>query len=226
MELHVKDRAMARMILLLALLAALAGCETTPTIVSQVQSYSALPGNYAAHSIAVQPFDEAIRDSLEFKTLKLELEDRLRRVGFTVVEPDADPRYVAYFGYGVDQGRDVQESYVIPHYGVTGYSSAHTTTTVGKQGQNRTITSTTTYTPDYGVTGYSTGVTSATLYTRSLAVAIADVEDQEEVWSMKVVSQGRCGIIRPVLAPMLDAAFSGFPETNGRVSIEVPELQC
>ncbi len=217
---------MARVLSLLAFLAALAGCETTPTIVSQVQSYSALPGNYATQSVAVEPFDERIRDSLEFKSLKTELENRLRRAGFTMVAPDASPRYIAYFGYGVDQGREVQESYVIPHYGVTGYSSAHTTTTVSKEGQNRTITSTTTYTPDYGVTGYSTGIASSTLYTRSLTVAIADVQAQQEVWSMKAVSQGRCGIIRPVIGPMLDAAFSGFPETNGRVSIEAPDLRC
>lgn len=217
---------MNRTLLLLALLAALAGCETTPTIVSQVESYSALPGTYAGETIAVRPFDEAIADSLEFKALKAQLEERLRRVGFAVVEPGQEPRYVAYFGYGIDQGREVQQSYSVPEYGITGYSSARTTTTVTGQGDTRTITSTTTYTPDYGVTGYSGGVTSSTLYTRSLAVAIADVRSKQEVWSMKAVSQGRCGILKPVMDPMLDAAFSRFPETNGRVVIETPDLKC
>jgi len=217
---------MPRTLLLLALLAALAGCETTPTIVSQVESYSALPGDYLAHGIAVQPFDKNIADSLEFKSLKLPLLERLRRVGFNVVEPDREHRYIAYFGYGIDQGREVHQSYSLPEYGITGYSSAHTTTTVTGQGDSRTITSTTTYTPDYGITGYSSGVTSATIYTRSLAVTIVDTQSKQEIWSMKAVSQGRCGILKPVMEPMLDAAFSRFPETNGRVVIETPDLRC
>jgi len=217
---------MARTLLLLALLAVLAGCETTPTIVSQIESYSALPGTYAGAAVVVRPFDAAIADSLEFKALKTQLEDRLRRVGFNVVEPGQESRYVAYFGYGIDQGREVHQSYSVPEYGITGYSSAHTTTTITGQGDTRTITSTTTYTPDYGITGYSGGVTSATLYTRSLAVAIADTQNKQEVWSMRAVSQGRCGILKPVMEPMLDAAFSQFPETNGRVVVETPDLRC
>jgi len=211
---------------LLGVLAVLAGCTTIPTIVSQVETYSALPGDYAAYSVAVRPFDEKIGDSLEFKSLKLQLETRLRRAGFTVVEPDQDPRYIAYFGYGADEGREIQRAYSVPEYGITGYSSAHTITTINKQGDNRTVTSTTTFTPDYGITGYSTGVMSFTMYTRSLAVAIADVQARQEVWSMKTVSQGPCGILKPVIEPMLDAAFSAFPETNGRVAIEVPDLKC
>lgn len=217
---------MTRALLLLALLAMLAGCETTPTIVSQVESYSALPENYAASSIAVMPFDKKIADSLEFKSLKLHLEERLRRVGFNVVQPDQKHQYVAFFGYGIDQGRVVHQSYSVPEYGITGYSSAHTTTTVTKQGDTQTYTTTTTYTPDYGITGYSSGVTSSTVYTRSLAVAIADTRSKQEVWSMKAISRGRCGIIKPVIDPMLDAAFSKFPDTNGRVTIETPNLQC
>ncbi|UCH73290.1 MAG: DUF4136 domain-containing protein [Rhodospirillales bacterium] len=212
--------------LLLALLAAVTGCSVTPTVVSQVESYSALPKDYAAQRIAVRPFDEAIADSLEFQSLKAQLEARLRGVGFSVVALDEPHQYIAFFGYGIDQGREVLQTYSVPQYGITGYSSARATTTVSKEGDRRTYTSTTTYTPEYGFTGYTSEVTSATIYTRSLAVAIADAAGKREIWSMRAVSQGPCGIIKPVIEPMLDAAFSGFPETNGRVAIEVPDLDC
>ena len=184
-----------------------------------METFSALPEDYAVKSIAVAPFDEKKAGSIEFDTYRSKLEARLREQGLTVTSLDDMPDYVAYFGYAIDDGRDVQTSYSIPQYGVTGYSSSTTYGTVNTYGNQATYSGTTYNEPEYGVTGYSQGVRTDRVYTRSVAIKFYDVEAKKEVWSVQSVSSGSCGLMRPIMTPMLDSIFREFPSTQGRVDI-------
>ena len=191
----------------------------TSCVQSNVETFSDLPSDYKGKTIAVLPFDKEKFGSLEFNNYKSKLASHFREKGFTIVSPKAEPHYIAFLGYAIDQGRDVLTSYSIPQYGVTGYSGAHTTGTITTYGRTGTYSGTTTLIPQYGITGYRSGTYMRRIFTRSMAIKILDVKQNKEVWSMQLSSSGKCGLMRLVFEPMLEAAFSKFPNTQGKVSI-------
>jgi hypothetical protein len=81
-------------------------------------------------TIAVLPWRQQKKDSLEFKSYATVVEQQLSAKGYSVVPLDSKPALVAFLDYGIDDGQQVMSSYAIPHYGVTGYGSSYTTGTV------------------------------------------------------------------------------------------------
>jgi hypothetical protein len=137
------------------LLVGLSGCASF--IEANVSAFQDLGPSDQRARIAVAPWREQMKDSLEFRTYAAQVEARLRAKGFNVVPLSARPELVAFLDFGIDDGRQVAQSYAIPQYGVTAYSSSYTTGTITSYGPGYgSYSATTTHIPQYGITGYTT----------------------------------------------------------------------
>lgn len=203
----------------LAATIAIAGCAT-PQIEANVSTFHEIsPNDHSDKRIAVVPWREEMKNSLEFKNYAALLESRLREKGFTVVSLFEGPELIGFLDFGIDSGREVISTYSVPHWGVTGYSSAYTTGTVTSYGGMGTYSGTTTLAPQYGVTGYSTGASSDTVYARFVnfdIVRIVSEKEHKKVFEGKLRSSGTCGSLPTILPPLLDALFRDFPKQGGR----------
>jgi len=211
---------------LVLVLLTLSGCTSIRT---SVTAFSVLGPSDTRQRIAVLPWRERMKDSLEFKTYVTQVETHLRAKGFTVVSLQERPELIAFLDFGIDDGTQVAEAYTIPQYGVTGYSSAFTTGTITSYGSGfGTYQGTTTYTPQYGVTGYSTGVRTRTEYSRFVNFDIVRPGQGEntKVYESKLRSRGSCGNLPTVMPPMLTALFRDFPASGGRTINVRLESRC
>jgi len=208
-------------ILVFAIALMLAACGSV--VRTNVTTFYDLPTQWKGRTIAVLPYKEQQSQSLEWRAYRQMVEDQLRKASFVVTSPD-DADLLAFFGYAIDQGREVVSTYSIPQYGVTGYSGGYTTGTITSYGGGySTYSGTTTLTPTYGITGYTAGVSSDTVFTRSLSVDIVDKQTQNRRWEMKLRSQGSCGNIASVMPQFLQAAFDSFPGPSGKGrTVELP----
>lgn len=215
---------MARIIRLIPLLlvAALAGCGTLG-LQTNVSSFHEL-GGANGQTIAVVPWRKELSGSLEFASYARQVEGHLRKAGYTIVDAGRGPDLIAFLDYGIDDGRNISRSYVIPQFGVTGYSSANTYGTVSTYGSTSTFSGTTSYTPQYGVTGYSSGVATDTVYTRFVNMDIVKVGSESvRVYEGRAKSMGSCGNIAVVAPQIIDVLMQNFPGKSGRAeTIEVP----
>lgn len=211
----------AKLSLVLSFILTLAGCAGP--VISNVTAFHDLPADWNGRAVSVLPYEEQESPTLEWRTYKSMVESHLRKSSFVVTSPN-EADFLVFFGYGIDQGREVVSTYSIPEFGVTGYSGAYTTGSVSSYGSGyATYSGTTTLTPTYGVTGYSTGVSSSTVYTRSLSMDILDRRSRNRLWEMKLRSQGSCGNIASVMPYFIQAAFDQFPGPSGKSrTIELP----
>jgi hypothetical protein len=158
----------------------------------------------------------------------------LRSAGYnaTTETPATPPRYIASLTYGVDNGREVEEIFSIPDYGVTGYVGT-TTGRVANRLAGPTLEATTTIQPRYGVTGYSTRSVTAILYTRKIILSVYDYSkisrdnpdgaSDARVYTGAVISEGHCDAFLPIMSPLLGELMRGFPGSN--VSSRVMDLR-
>jgi len=207
--------------LIILLMAAIgtSACEKAPYLVGQLQSFSDLPVNWQSKTVGIAPYQGQDAKRLEWRSYAKLLEAKFRERGLRTVSGESQkPDYIAFLGYGIDNGSTVTQSYSIPQWGVTGYSGGYTSGYVDAFGN---YSGTTTLTPVYGVTGYSTGTTSSKVYTRSLSIDIRDRESGNNVWEGKVVSSGSCGALREVIDEMLLIAFEKWP-LSGSGRYETP----
>lgn len=212
----------------LLVLGLLSACVTQ--VQSNVTTFHAFPDNeWKGRSIAVIPVEGVDPASLEWQAYRKVLEDRLLAANFTLSDMD-NADFVAVFGYGIDNGREVTSTSSVPQYGVTGYTSSYTTGSAYRGYSGSTYyQGTTTYTPQYGVTGYSQVTSTDTVFARAVTIDIVDMRKDAQVWQMKLTSSGRCGSLAPLLPYFLDAAFKDFPGPNGDVrKIDLPseKLKC
>ena len=209
-----------------ASLFALSGCSFIRVNVSAFQELT--PQDRTAR-IGVAAWREQMKDSLEFRTYAARVETHLRTKGFNVVPLKERPELIAFLDFGIDDGREVAESYVVPQYGVTGYSSSFTTGTITSYGGGYgTYSGMTTYTPRYGVTGYTTGVKTRTEFNRYVYIDVVRVSQTEhkKVYEGKLRSRGSCGNLPTIMPPLLDVLFKDFPAGGSR-TLDVPwDGQC
>jgi len=189
-----------RSIVLAAILACalLGACRQVET---NVETFNALPSDYTGKSVLIVPFKDGDENTLEFAEYRNALADELQAQGFRVVDSVKVADYAVFFGYAIDQGKQVVTTFTTPQTGVIGYS-----------GTNVPV-------PVYGTTGYTTSVQSDVLYTRSVTVKILDVRSERELWSMVASSTGTCPSLRSVISEILSGAFEEFPETQGTVRV-------
>jgi hypothetical protein len=167
----------------------LCACASQPYVSSQVSTFHELPPDWKGSTVAVVPHDADAEHSLEWRSYRSRVEDQLKKAGFVIATPE-EAQLLAYFAYAIDGGKQVQRTYSVPQFGVTGYSGGYTTGTVYSYGGLSTYSGTTTLTPQYGVTGYSTGVDTYTRFTRSLSVDIVNAANREKLWEMRLKSSG------------------------------------
>lgn len=194
---------------ILALLLAplvLGACAGEPRVRAHVEAFSALEAAPVATTVSVVPLGGLSDTSLEFRTYADRLEAPLARRGFRVVDEAA--AWELAMGYGIDAGREVVETFMIPDYGY-GW------------GARRWFPYDDPFFP-----GYRTEVIARTLYTRHLVLALADASTGAEAWRVRVVSTGGCPTLGPVFDALVAAAFDGFPEAGTRTLDVVIDERC
>lgn len=212
------------------------GCAGGAAVRSSIESYSSLPQTGQGKTIAILPTKNELLGTLEFKANSSKLAQRFTAKGFGVVDAQTTkPDYVAFFAYGIDDGKLVQNTFAIPEWGVTGYSGANTYGTVNVYGDSATYNSQTTLTPQYGITGYQSGVRTDQIFTRAVVLDIYETSKMDiasknianaQVYSGKLKSAGTCGNISGVLDVLLDSLFKDFPGSNGSSkTVELPFKQ-
>jgi hypothetical protein len=210
-------RAFVFVILVTLLTMALSGCVRY--VRSNVSVFHDLSPGRTAQPIAILPWDESKRDSLEFRTYAERLAGYLRNNGFNVVDESEKPPLVAFFNYGIDDGKPVVSSYAIPRWGQTGVSSVHTTRTVTKSKNRTTVRSLTTYTPEYGVTGYTTETRTTVVFTRFIDLDIVELGGpdgaERKLYEGRLRSLGGCASMAFVMDALLEAFFTEFPGISG-----------
>lgn len=197
----------ARGILALLFVTVLLGaCASEPRIRAHIEAFSTLARTPVAQTVSVAPLGGLSDTSLEFRTYADRLEAPLARRGFRVVDEAA--AWELAMGYGIDDGREVVETFTIPDYGY-GW------------GARRRFPY---YDPFFP--GYRTEVIARTLYTRHLVLALADTSTGAEAWRVRVVSTGGCPTLGPVFDALVAAAFDGFPEAGTRTLDVAIDERC
>jgi hypothetical protein len=210
----------------IALSALVSACAAT--VQSTVTVFHSLPPSGNGDTVAILAADQAQNGTLEFRAFAAQLAAYLEADGYRIVplSPSDKPKFLAFFGYGIDNGTLLSSSYSIPQYGMTGYSSSTTTGTIDTFGNFGTVEATTTYTPTYGITGYQTGTTVDRVYRRVVSLDILDTARirpndansfrEAQVYSGRLSSDGSCGAIAAVIEPLLATLTKDFPGENGK----------
>ena len=210
-------RAFVCVVLATLLTTALSGCVRY--VRSNISVFHDLSPQKTNQPIAILPWDESKKDSLEFKAYAERLAGYLRNNRFKVVDQSEKPPLVAFFNYGIDDGKRVVSSYAIPQWGQTGVSSSRTTTTVTKSQNRTTVRSSTTYTPEYGVIGYTTETRTTVVFTRFMDLDIVELRGpngaERKLYEGRLRSLGGCASMAFVMDALLEAFFTEFPGKSG-----------
>jgi hypothetical protein len=156
----------------------------------------------------------AARATLEDQAWVRLAESEFAARGFRIVSSPANAALVAVVGLAIDAGRKVARPFMIPQWGVTGYSGAQTFGTFSRFGDVGTYSGTTTLMPQYGVTGYATGVATQRVFTRRgilLVFRPPPTPNPVPVFEARAVSEGSCGMLSTVAPSFVAALFEKFP---------------
>jgi hypothetical protein len=189
----------------------------SPQLESTIEIHHRLTAADFGKRIVVLPSQKERSGTLEFAEYAKLVEDGLRKEGFQVVPSGEPAELVAFFGYGIDQGRDELYSYAVPQFGQTGVQSSQTFGTVQSYGPGATYSGTTTYTPSYGITGWTPQVGTRRLYTRAIALHIYDISqgsEPVELYESVVTSQGSSGALGEVFDEIVASLFQDFKATG------------
>lgn len=181
----------------LAGLMLLSGCASS--VRTQLNTFMAPDTQFGQGSIAVQPADEKLRDSLEFGLYRGKVEARLQELGYSIAAPET-AEYIARLGYGVE---DVKPRVRNPNVVfTTGFGSYYRRGGVGFLLSDR---------PDY-----------QDEYMRSVSLSITRTPQEagaepRRVYEVTALSKGSCPIMSVVFDEMLAAIMQNFPGENGAV---------
>jgi hypothetical protein len=200
----------------------LLSCASGPVeLQSTVETHHQLSAADLGKRVIILPAQEEKAGTLEFAAYAKFVEDGLRRDGFQVVPLGEPAELIAFFGYGIDQGRDELYSYAVPQFGQTGVQSSRTFGTVQSFGYGGTYSGTTTYTPSYGITGWTPQVGTRRLYTRAIVLHIYDISQGDEpvkLYESTVTSQGSSGTMGEVIDEIVASLFQDFRATGVRTA--------
>jgi hypothetical protein len=184
--------------LLLALFVILlSGCANT--VRTQVSTFMAPEAAFGQGTIAVQPADEQLQDSLEFQLYKTKAESYLQQQGYRLAPPE-QAQYIARLGYGVEE---IKQNFRQPDIiFTTGFGHYYR-----RGGVGLTFSDYPRYEPEY---------------LRRLALTITRTPDQpsgepRRIYETTALSMGACPVMSVVFDEMLAAVFQNFPGENGSV---------
>lgn len=194
-----------RAIVVAALL--VSGCNVTPRLDAEVESFSTLARSPAPTAVAIVPFTGIDAQSLEFQRYRERLAPALEARGFEVVPLQAEPPWLMRLGYRVDDGRQVVETIGPPPY----YRYPRYWGRAGRFGDPW-------FDDPFFYGGYD--VVTYTVYGRHLVLVLVDAASGEEVWRTSAFNVGRRPTLTGVFEAMVEAAFADFPmEGSRRVSV-------
>ncbi len=198
--------------------------EEEPTrVITKVEAISVMPAEIADRTIFIIPYKGQDDTSISWSSTMNILTAELQQKGFTAVDSRGKAAYIAYFGYGIDEGETITTEYSIPRYGVTGYSGSNTRATV----YGNRLSSNTTLNPSYGVTGYRSGSVTNVIFTRSIKFEIFDKKTKKPVFDASSTSRGSCHSFHPIAPYIIGSTLSDFPNGKiGDVTLDAPEISC
>jgi hypothetical protein len=200
----------------------LVSCASPQVVQSTIETHHRLSPADRGKRVIILPADERKAGSLEFVEYTKSVADGLRRQGFEVV-PESEPaELVAFFDYGIDQGRNEVYSYAVPQFGQTGIQSSQTFGTVQSFGYGGgTYSGTTTYTPSYGITGWTPQIGTRQVFTRAAILHVYDLSQGPEpmrVYETTIISQGSSSALGQVVDEMVAALFEDFEASGVRTA--------
>jgi hypothetical protein len=210
-------------IILTSCLIVLVGCgEIQPYLSANINSFSTITPTTIKGPVYVIANPPEAQETLEFKSYKGKLEQRLATNGFPATSDPDKAKFIAHFYYAIDDGQTVTSTYSVPIFGQTGGGTSMHSGTVYSSGGIGSFSGTTYSAPTFGVVGSSTGTSVGTVYNRIVRLDIYQLENGrqgEKVFESKAVSTGSCGALSEVIDEILDATFQNFPDTNGVVDV-------
>ena len=110
----------------LAAILSIGGCqhlaEKNPTLKAELTVFHEIPSDFKPSTIAIVPWHQSQKNSLEFKNYAAILKDRIEKLGFTVIDHQKKPELLLFFDYGDDNGKEMTETYSVPDFGMIGYT--------------------------------------------------------------------------------------------------------
>jgi len=192
----------------------LAGCGS---IVRTTKTIYHAPDHAVRGTIAVVAFDQNLNESLSFVPKKQNIEGHLSSVGYTIVNADESPTYLALVSYGIDNGTTKVSS--VPIFGQTGGGTTYHSGTVSSFGSSGSYSGSSYTMPTYGIVGSQT--VSDQWYTRHVDIDIVlasslSAEKPKKMYEMRGKSSGSCSVIDGVFDSITAALFDKFPGVNGK----------
>lgn len=199
------------LILSLFLVLALSGCqhlaEKNPTLKAELTVFHEIPIDFKPSTIAIVPWHQSQKNSLEFKNYSAILKERIEKLGFTVIDHQKKPELLLFFDYGDDNGKEITETYTVPDFGMIGYTGY----SMNSRGMYTGL-------PMYGYRGYQTHVNKYTLYTRHIYIDIAKPKSKDKeldkIYEGSLRSKGTCSKLTVTLPYLIDLYFNDFPGKN------------
>ena len=192
-------------------LISISGCqslaEKNPTLKAELTVFHELPNDFKPTTIAIVPWHQSQKSSLEFKNYAGILKDRIEKLGFTVIDHSKKPELLLFFDYGDDNGKEMTETYTVPDFGMIGYTGYSLNSWAMYPGL-----------PMYGYRGYQTHTNKYTLYTRYIHIDIAKPKSKDKeldkVYEGNLRSKGTCSKLTSTLPYLIDMFFNNFPGKN------------
>ena len=192
-------------------LISISGCqslaEKNPVLKGELTVFHDLPSDFKPPTIAIVPWHQSQKGSLEFKNYAAILKDRIEKLGFTVIDHSKKPELLLFFDYGDDMGKEMTETYTVPDFGMIGYSGYSLNSWSMYPGL-----------PMYGYRGYQTRTNKYTLYTRYIHIDIAKPKSKDKeldkVYEGSLRSKGTCSKLTATLPYLIDMYFNNFPGKN------------
>ena len=176
-----------------------------PRVTAEVQVFHDLDDRAGGETIAILPADDKRRGSLEFSAYARNLAGYLKANGFVVTPNTAQTDFVAFLDYGIDGGQDVSRTRTSPIWGTTGVSTTsdgYVTPTYGITGYTTRTTTSTVYNRYVGID--------------IVKADPQDDLGGKSVYEARITSRGPCASLAEVIDEMLAAGFTGFPGPSGR----------
>ena len=200
----------------------LPGCATTAgaaRISADISVFHEMTDFSRDKAIAVMPWKESQKDSLEFKAFKTLLEQQFRAQGYRLHEGAGQPDLVVFFDYGIDSGTQQTSVLPSPQFGASPYPGGYAG---GIHYRFSPIFSNSYPMPIGGSPAFGSTVVTSTLFTRyvNIDIAIPDGSSLKKVYEGRLKSRGNCSKLTQLMPPLLEMFFFEFPRASGQTKTE------
>ena len=200
----------------------LSGCATTAgaaRISADISVFHEMTDFSRDKAIAVMPWKESQKDSLEFKAFKTLLEQQFRAQGYRLHEGAGQPDLVVFFDYGIDSGTQQTSVLPSPQFGASPYPGGYAG---GIHYRFSPIFSNSYPMPIGGSPAFGSTVVTSTLFTRYVNIDIGtpDGSSLKKVYEGRLKSRGNCSKLTQLMPPLLEMFFFEFPRASGQTKTE------